>query len=151
MFVGVGDGGSRLWLRPLASTAAQPLTGTEGATYPFWSPDSKSVAFFADAKLNRIDVGGGRPLAIADASSGRGGTWNAEGVIRFAPTNTGGLFRVPASGGMPVAVTTLDRQINHRMPFFLPDGRQFLFGAAGEGQARPGYISGRWMRLKPIG
>ena len=141
VFAAIEDGVSRLWLRPLGATSAQPLPGTEGAALPFWSPDSKSVAFFADGKLKRIDLGGGRPLPIADAASGRGGTWNAEGVILFAPTDNSPLFRVPASGGAPVAVTTLDRRTSHRMPFFLPDGRQFLFSRwRRSGQRRAIYL-----------
>jgi serine/threonine protein kinase len=127
VFVASGDGPSRLWLRPLAATAAQPLAGTEGAAYPFWSPDSQSIGFFGDGKLKRVDIGGGPPQTLADASA-RGGTWNADGVILFAQTINGPLFRIPASGGEAVAVT---RQGQHRFPQFLPDGRQFLFYALG--------------------
>ena len=125
-----GDGASRLWLRSLASTTAQPLAGTEGAVYPFWSPDSRSVGFFADGKLKRLDIGGGAPQTLATAFP-CGGTWNADGVILFTTTTVGPLFRVPATGGEAVAVTKLDRQSNHRFPSFLPDGRQFLFYARG--------------------
>jgi Tol biopolymer transport system component/tRNA A-37 threonylcarbamoyl transferase component Bud32 len=131
VFVAAGDGASRLWLRSLATTTAQPLAGTEGATSPFWSPDNRSVGFFADGKLKRIDLGGGAPQTVATATSARGGTWNADGVILFAPSNAGPLVRVPASGGPPVAVTKLDRQGSHRFPSFLPDGRHFLFYAQG--------------------
>ena len=130
VFVASGDGPSRLWLRPLAATAAQPLAGTEGAAFPFWSPDSRSVGFFADGKLKRLDLGGGQPQVLTDAFS-RGGTWNADGVILFARTAGGPLFRVSASGGEAVAVTKLDRQSSHRFPSFLPDGRHFLFYAQG--------------------
>ncbi len=126
VFVASGDGASRLWLRSLASTTAQSLTGTEGAAYPFWSPDSRSIGFFADGKLKRFDIGGGAPQILATAAP-RGGTWNAAGVILFAPTTTGPLFRVPASGGPAIAVTKLDGQRSHRFPVFLPGGRQFLF------------------------
>ena len=131
VFVASGDGASRLWLRSLATTTAQPLAGTEGATYPFWSPDSRSVGFFADGKLKRLDIGGGAPQTLATVTAARGGTWNADGVILFAPTTASPLFRVPASGGEAVAVTKLDRQTSHRFPSFLPDGRQFLFYAQG--------------------
>ena len=130
VFVASGDGASRLWLRSLAATTAQPLAGTEGAAYPFWSPDSRSLGFFADGKLKRLDIGGGAPQTLATAGS-RGGTWNADGVILFTPSVSGPLFRVPASGGQAVAVTKLDRQTSHRFPFFLPDGRQFVFLAQG--------------------
>ncbi len=131
VFVASGDGTSRLWLRSLASTTAQPLSGTEGATLPFWSPDSKSVGFFAGGALKRLDLGGGAPQTLAPATNGRGGTWNADGVILFAPNVGGPLFRIAASGGQAAAVTTLDRQPRHRHPFFLPEGRQFVFYAQG--------------------
>ena len=130
VFVASGDGASRLWLRPLASTTAQPLAGTEGAVYPFWSPDSRSVGYFAGGRLNRLDIGGGAPQAVATATAARGGTWNAQGVILFAP-NLGPLLRVAASGGPTVAATTLEGQSTHRFPVFLPDGRHFLFFVPG--------------------
>ena len=133
VFVASGEGASRLWLRPLATTTAQPLAGTEGAQFPFWSPDSRAVAFFADGQLKRIDLGGGAPQTVAQASrSSRGGTWNADGVMLFAPNSGGRLLRVPTSGGPPVAVTTLaGPQSSHRFPVFLPDGRHFLFYSQG--------------------
>jgi Tol biopolymer transport system component len=133
VFVASGDGASRLWRRSLATTTAQPLAGTEGAQFPFWSPDSPAVAFFADGQLKRVDLGGGAPQTVAAASAiPRGGTWNANGVILFAPTSGGPRLRVPASGGAPVAVTTLaGQQGSHRWPSFLPDGRHFLFYAQG--------------------
>ncbi len=131
VFVASGDGASRLWLRSLSTTTAQPLPGTEGAQYPFWAPDSRAVAFFADGQLKRLDLGGGAPRALAGASSGRGGSWNADGVLLFAPTSGGPLFRVAAAGGDAAPVTTLDRQGSHRFPVFLPDGRHFLFYAEG--------------------
>ena len=133
VFVASGEGIDRLWLRTLATTTAQPLAGTEGASFPFWAPDSRAVGFFADGTLKRLDVGsggGGAPQTLAPVSTARGGTWNADGVILFAPL-FGPLVRVPASGGAPVAVTTLDRQPSHRFPSFLPDGRHFLFYAQG--------------------
>ena len=74
-----GDGASRLWLRSLATTTAQPLAGTEGARLPFWSPDSRSVGFFADTALKRLDLGGGAPQTLAAVATGGGGTWNAGG------------------------------------------------------------------------
>jgi Tol biopolymer transport system component len=131
VFVASGGGASRLWLRSLASTTAQPLAGTEGAASPFWSPDSRSVGFFAEGKLKRLDIGGGTPQTLATVNGPRGGTWNADGVILFGQNLGGPLFRVLASGGQAVAVTKLDRQSGHRYPSFLPDGRQFLFYAQG--------------------
>jgi Tol biopolymer transport system component/predicted Ser/Thr protein kinase len=138
VFVASGDGAQRLWLRPLDAATARPLAGTEGAEYPFWSPDSHSIGFFASGKLKRVDIGGGPPQSVTDAPTGRGGTWNRDGTILFAPTNEGPLWRVSAVGGQPVQVTKLDspRQASHRFPQFLQDGRHFLFFSQGnvEGQ-----------------
>ncbi len=119
---------SQLWVRPLDSPVAQPLAGTENATFPFWSPDNKSIAFFADGKLKRIEVAGGSALTIADAPNARGGAWNPEGVIVYAPAATSGLQRVAATGGTPTPATVLapDNR-SDRFPWFLPDGRHFLF------------------------
>jgi serine/threonine protein kinase len=105
-FVASGDGPQpqRLWLRSLDKATAQPLAGTQGASRPFWSPDSRSIGFFAGAKLMRIDLAGGSPQALADALPA-GGTWSADGVILFTQTVNGPLFRIPASGGTAVAVT----------------------------------------------
>lgn len=131
VFVAEGDGAPRLWLRPLERTAAQPLAGTEGATSPFWSPDSRSVGFFADGLLKRLDMASTTPHTVAAAVNSRGGTWNQDGVILFAAGTGVALSRVPASGGEATAATTLDRQSSHRYPFFLPDGKHFLFFAQG--------------------
>src|SRR5271170_1007296 len=121
------DGKQMLWIRPLNSAVAQPMSGTEGATYPFWSADNRYVAFFATSKLNKIDASGGPPQALCDASGGRGGTWNSTGTIVFAPDTTTGLARVDAAGGTRVALTTLDpKETSHRWLDFLPDGNHFL-------------------------
>jgi hypothetical protein len=87
-----------LWLRWLAKTTAQSLPGTEGATHPFWSPDTRSIAFLAGSALKRLDLDGGVPRTIAPVTSGQGATWNADGVILFAPTTISPLMRVPATG-----------------------------------------------------
>jgi eukaryotic-like serine/threonine-protein kinase len=129
VYVASGDGPSRLWLRSLMSTSAQPLAGTEGAAYPFWSPDSRSIGFFADGRLKRLDIGGS-PQALSTVGNIRGGSWNKEGIILVGRVNQG-LFRVSAAGGEAVPVTKLDRQISHRFPYFLPDGRRFLFYSQG--------------------
>ena len=131
-YVASGDGVSHLWVRPLDSTSAQPLPGTEGAFSPFWSPDGKSLGFFADFKLKRIDLGGGQPESLAGvAGLAARGNWSEEGVILFA-SGLGPLSRVPASGGQAVAATKLGKgQSYHRAPRFLPGGRQFLFINAG--------------------
>jgi Tol biopolymer transport system component len=126
----VGDGRPQLWVRPLDSVSAQPLAGTSDASFPFWSPDGKSIGFFAKGKLDRIDANGGPVLALADASIAGGGSWSSGGVIIFAPNTTGVLRKVSAAGG---AVSDAARfspgEISHRWPWFLPDGRHFLFAA----------------------
>src|SRR5262249_16617317 len=125
----VSKGEPQLWLRPFNSGTWQPLTGTAGARYPFWSPDSRSVGFFSSGKLKIVDVTGGPALTIADAPLGHGGSWSPEGVIVFSPNETGPLQRVSASGGTVSPATTLDgaEVRSHRLPWFLPDGRHFLF------------------------
>ncbi len=143
-FVANGEKGSQLWLRPLDQVTAQPLAGTEGASYPFWAPDSRAIGFFSDGKLKRIDLAGGAPQVLADAPQGRGGTWNSDGVIVFAPTaTTTGLMRVMATGGTPVPVTRLAAgQGSYRWPQFLPDGRRVLFFVGfGQPQAHGVYVA----------
>ncbi len=129
-FIASSSGINMLWVRPLSGLSAQPLAGTEGASYPFWSPDGRSLGFFANGKLKKIDSSGGPPQTLADAGSGRGGTWNREGVILFAPTTRDAIYRVSASGGETSPVTKLDieaSEFSHRWPVFLPDGRRFLY------------------------
>ena len=130
VFAATAAATSKLWLRPLAETAAQPLAGTEGATLPFWAPDSRAIGFFADGKLKRLDLPGGTPQVLADApGAAGGGTWNREGVILFSSIRLfHGLMRVPATGGTPTEVTSpAAGESDHRFPEFLPDGRHFLF------------------------
>jgi eukaryotic-like serine/threonine-protein kinase len=123
-------GTDRVWIRPISSLTALPLTGTEGATYPFWSFDNQTIAFFTNGTLKKIDAKGGPPLTICEAPSGRGGTWNQDGIVVFAANATGSLSKVSAAGGKPEELTKLDT-INgtqsHRWPFFLPDGLHFLY------------------------
>ena len=144
-FVASGDGRSRLWLRPLDQSQARPLAGTEGAVYPFWSPDSRSIGFFAAGKLLRLDVAGGEPQVVATAagtSQGLSGSWSADGTILFLQLNPSSLWRVAATGGEPMVATELDppRHIGHRLPQFLPDGRHFLFHALGTPEAAGIYL-----------
>ncbi len=122
----------KLWIRHLDSATARDLPGTEGAQYPFWSPDSRSIGFFASGKLKRLDIAGGPVVSLADAPSNRGGTWNQEGTILFAPSVIGGLMRISASGGSAVPLTTpkpARQGVSRRWPEFLPGGRQFLYFA----------------------
>jgi Tol biopolymer transport system component len=129
-FVEVENGVERLRVRGLDQISSRTIVGTEGATYPFWSPDSRSVGFFADRKLKRVDLFNGDVRILADAPNGRGGTWNRDGVIVFAPTIAGPLMRIGSAGGTPSAVTRLGAgQPTHRWPQFLPDGRRFLYVA----------------------
>ena len=124
------SGASTLWVRALDSLAARSLPGTDNARYPFWSPDNRTLGFFADGKLKRIDVAGGPAIALCNSPDPRGGTWNEDGVILFEPQYREPIFRVSASGGSPIRVTTLDaarRETTHRWPFFLPDGKHFLY------------------------
>jgi serine/threonine-protein kinase len=128
-FVATKEGRTLLWLRRLYSLTAHPLTGTENAYSPFWSPDNHFLGFFAGGQLKRIEVAGGPPQVICDAAIGRGGTWNRQGTIVFGGIDRT-LYRVPAVGGQPVKLTTLDsaRQENaHYWPEFLPDGKHFLY------------------------
>jgi len=126
VFVETSNGVSRLWLRALAATTAQPLPGTEGAGAPFWSPDSRSIGFFTANALKRLDLGGGAPLTLAPISFGLGGSWNADGVILFSDAGKG-LARVASSGGKVESVTLPEQGVGPvTNPVFLPDGRRFV-------------------------
>jgi Tol biopolymer transport system component len=126
-------GPTQLWVRPLDSLSAQPLAGTEGASLPFWSPDSRSIGFFAAGKLKKVEASGGAPQTLVNTPLvPRGGAWSRDGVIIFSGSSGTPLYRVPAAGGEPQPVTALDpaRQENtHSWPQFLPDGQHFLFFA----------------------
>ena len=122
-------GDLNLYIRRFDSDRLELVEGTRGATYPFWSPDSRRIGFFADAKLKTIPAGGGGPVVLCDAVESRGGAWGKGGVIVFG-INQKGIFRVPESGGEPVELTTLDTGLgenSHRYPVFLPDGERFLY------------------------
>jgi eukaryotic-like serine/threonine-protein kinase len=127
-FLAQKDGELMIWVRPLYGSAAQALAGTTGASHPFWSPDSRSVAFFAGGKLRKIDASGGPLQTICDAPDGRGGSWSPDGVIVFAPEVYGELHLVSDAGGISTPVTKLDENARgHRLPWFLPDGKHFLY------------------------
>ena len=118
------------------------LTGTEGAAFPFWSPDGRSIGFFADQKLKRLDVTSEAIQNLADAPVARGGAWQADGTILFAPNPSGPLFRVPATGGQAIAATTLEAgQTDHRAPLILPDGKHFIYYARGTPQVRGVHVA----------
>src|SRR6202790_2163709 len=125
------DGKTGLWVRPMNSLDSHALPDTDGAIFPFWAPDSRSLGFFADSKLKTIDLNGGGVQAISDAQLGRGGAWGPGGVILFSPNPQAPLMRVSASGGTPAPITKLDvaQYTSHRWPFFLPDGKHFLYFA----------------------
>jgi Tol biopolymer transport system component/predicted Ser/Thr protein kinase len=124
---------SSLWVRPLHSLTAQSLPGTEGASMPFWSPDSRFIGFWAQGRLKKVEISGGPPQTLCDAPFMTGGTWGPDGTILFAPFPSGPLRRVAAAGGEAKLVTTLDasrQETLHSRPAFLPDGRQFLYQVA---------------------
>jgi len=127
----VVNGQQALWVRDLDGLAGRVFAGTDGAMYPFWSPDSRWIGFFTTGgKLKKIEVAGGPAFTICDAAAGRGGTWNQNDVIVYA-INGAGMFRVSAKGGTPVQVSRTDEPggPGHRTPWFLPDGRHFLYTA----------------------
>jgi serine/threonine protein kinase/Tol biopolymer transport system component len=141
----LADGKPLLWVRLRDALSAQPLSGTEGASHPFWSPDSRFVGFFADGKLKTIEVSGGPPETVCDAPFGRSGTWSERGVILFARSGRDPLFSVSAAGGVPAQATTLDSargDWGHRTPHFLPGGQQFLYVVRSTQSQRQGVYVG---------
>jgi eukaryotic-like serine/threonine-protein kinase len=132
-----------LWVRALDSDEWRKLDGTSGAPYPFWSPDSAEIGFFADGKLKKIAASGGPPQTIADASDGRGGSWGEDGTILFAPIPFGQIQRVSAAGGEPAPVTEAAEGApsSRRFPQWLPDGRHFLYSDV-IGSVQPGIYLG---------
>jgi serine/threonine protein kinase/Tol biopolymer transport system component len=124
-----------LWIYEPGSQEATSLANTDGANFPFWSPDGRSLAFFADGKLKRLELSGGTVQTLCDAPTGRGGTWNKDGQILFTPSGLlgTGLYRIPASGGAPAQISFPDRgkgEDSHRWALFLPDGIHYLYLAA---------------------
>ncbi len=128
------DRSSAIWIYEPGTQDATSLANTEGASFPFWSPDGQSLGFFADGKLKKLSLAGGPVQTLCDAPSGRGGTWSKDGAIVFTPSgHLGvGLFRISAAGGTPVQITVPDKSLledSHRWPFFLPDGIHYLYSA----------------------
>ncbi len=121
-----------LWVRSLDSDTAQRIEGTQGAMHPFWSPDGRYVGFFSNGKLSKVSATGGLVTTLADAPNSRGGTWGADDTIVYAANFVGALSKVSAQGGTPTAATVLDKtkHTTHRWPWFLPDGKHFVFLAA---------------------
>src|SRR5215831_6731619 len=137
------SGKTLLWVRSLDSTTAQPLPGTDEADDPFWSPDSRSIGFFAGGKLKKIEASGGPAQTLCNSRGPRGATWNRDGVIVFVPSFNEALYQVSAAGGEPTPVTTLDKsrmETSHRWPHFLPDGHHFLYSVNGGSESRGIYV-----------
>jgi eukaryotic-like serine/threonine-protein kinase len=147
----------QLWVRSVDNLESRPLSGTEQAFAPFWSPDSKWIAFFSNnGMLKKVEVSGGPVETVCAAPFGRGGTWNQDGLIVFAPNTAQPLFQVPAAGGTPIPITQIDAsrlENTHRWPQFLPDGKHYLFFARGEPSATGVYVGklGSGERQKVLG
>jgi eukaryotic-like serine/threonine-protein kinase len=154
-FVTNSAGQSRLWVRSFDSVDAVPLAGSDGANYPFWSPDSTRIGFFAQGKLKTIAAAGGLAVPVCNAANGRGGTWNQNGIILFAPDAVGGLYQVADTGGAAVRVSVVapSPTDSDRFPEFLPDGRRFVFfrmSSGGDSGIYTGSLSGNaFTRLLP--
>ncbi len=145
-------GTSQLWIRRMEEPEARRLPGTENAILPFWSPDSRSIGFFAGGKLRRVDVEGRNVQTLCDAPDGRGASWNRNGLILFSPSSESPLFRVSEGGGTPRPVLALDstrQEGAQRFPTFLPDGRRFLYVSLTQGdtiQTRLGTLDSKTTR-----
>jgi Tol biopolymer transport system component len=154
-----GTGKRLIWVRPLDGSRAQPIAGTEDASFPFWSADSRSIGYLAQPPtgsytvpriLMRVDTDGGQPVKVADAYLNSSGTWNRDGVILFTPRGNAPIHRVSAAGGPVTAVTALDTasgDVQHAFPSFLPDGRHFLYSVIG---SRSGATSLRGVYLASL-
>jgi Tol biopolymer transport system component/tRNA A-37 threonylcarbamoyl transferase component Bud32 len=153
-FIATCGGGQALWIRSLRTGEVHQLAGTANAAYPFWSPDGTSLGFFADAKLKRIDLQSGAVRELASALNGRGGSWNGSNVILYAPDILGPLYRLGADGATPEPATAMPagkKNVTHRLPYFLPDGDQFLFSEGAlnsvDGTVRVGRLGSLESRL----
>ena len=138
-FAATVNGKRMLWLRPLSSLKAQPISGTDGGEFPFWSPDGKSIGFFSNEKLKHVDLGSGSVETLAAVAMPRGGSWGMNGTIVYSPSVSSPLMKIAASGGPATPVTVFDsarQDESHRWPYFLPDGEHFLFLEERAGGAR---------------
>jgi len=124
------DGTTTLWVRALDETASREIEGSEDVKYPFWSPDSRSIGYFAEGKIKKVVASGGPSITIGEASNPKGGTWSEDGIILFAPTHNSPIHRISEEGGDPTPVSELSEsreENSHRHPRFLPDGRHFMY------------------------
>jgi serine/threonine protein kinase/Tol biopolymer transport system component len=141
VFAASGDGAAQLWTRQLDSVEIRPIPGTVDGAVPFWSPDGRSVAFYSDGTLKRIDLAGGLVRTLTAATVGIGGAWNREGVILFVQNPASPIMRISAEGGTTAAVTRFEAgHAGHSFPHFLPDGRHFLYYVNGAQDVRGVYL-----------
>ena len=141
----------RLWLRPIDSVQSQPIPGTEGATYPFWSPDGSYIGFASAGKLKKVPLSGGPLVVLCDAPDVHGATWNRDNVILFTPSSRSAVYRVSAAGGVPTQVTTLAAVGDgHRYPSFLPGGNRFFFEIEAEKPKSTGIYVGSLDGPQPV-
>jgi len=145
-------GAGTLWIRPLDSLEPRQIAGSDGTTYPFWSPDSAFVGFFQSGKLKKVAVAGGPAQTICDVADARGGAWAADGTILFTDGASRPIFRVPSSGGTPTAVTRVsgNEAQGHRWPELLPDGRHFLISASATNRDHAGLAIGAFDGSEPV-
>jgi Tol biopolymer transport system component len=142
VFVAANQGRSQLWVRSLNPDSETPLSATDGASYPFWSPDSRSVGFLGDGKLKRIDIDSGSMEVLANNTfAGKGGTWSRDGIIYFVGDGGSPVSQISATAGNPIAVTRIESsQSGHRFPQLLPDGRHLLYYIVGSPDVRGVYV-----------
>ena len=146
VYAATTQAGSNLWLRDLDALTPRMLPGTQDGTRPFWSPDSRTVGFFASGALKRVEIAGGTAQVVTSALNGFGGAWSRDGTIVFVPNAAPQiLMRVPASGGRPTPVETTTpqpQQFSQSNPQFLPDGRHFIYAVSGPPEVSGVYIAG---------